>query len=65
LPAATFEATLRWITPYVALLCAGTSALISLKIRSHSTHKLTLDRPLELVKLFAQEVPEEDLRNIK
>ncbi len=35
--------------PYVALLCAGTSALISLKIRSHSTHKLTLDRPLGLI----------------
>jgi len=46
LPAASFVPTQRWRTPYVALLCAGTSALISRKIRSHSTRKLSLDRPL-------------------
>ncbi len=43
---ASFAATLRWRTPCVALLCAGTSALISHKTCQYLTLFFKLDKAL-------------------
>ena len=45
---ASFAVTLRWRTPCVALLCAGTSALIGHKICRYLTLFFKLDKALVL-----------------